>query len=649
MTRTRQPSEQTALDPHGPDDAGARRLRRIRPGRPRPDDAARPRPARRRRRRHPRPHDSEADVRRARPPRRRDHRRRPRRAGPGADPGGARQARRQGREVRRVPAASSCASWTATPRPSTASSRRSVPAARPASASTSCPGSPPSPPGRRMPVSPSRRSRPGAPRPRRRPSVSTRPATPRTTTPSCSSAAPTSIRAGLAGLLAAGRPAESPVALVDGARRCASRPSPTTLGDAERVFGGKEAFDVTMAVVSPNVDLRDEFSWFETKPLFGWKVLVPRTQAQAGPMVDRLAGYGATADVVPTISVEPPRTPQQMEKAVKGLVTGRYEWIGFTSVNAVRAVRERFEELGLDARAFAGLKVAAVGGVTADALREWGINPDLVPSGEQSAAGLLEDVAASSTRSSTRSTGSCCPAPTSRPRRSSPVCATWAGRSTTSRPTAPSAPRRRRQIRDAIKGGDYDAVVFTSSSTVRNLVGIAGKPHAATVVACTLASGLRCLPTPSRQCGSRPRSWYSRPVPRDPPRASVSALPGADAGLVALGVGEHPERRGRGRRSPGCRPPPALASIRACATSGGTRDVEVQPLPVGISESVCWNHRSAMCRRRPRVVVVGRTVRQPQDRLPERPDPHRSAVSSASSRTWTADGSAATPCRRPGR
>ena len=39
-------------------------------------------------------------------------------------------------------------------------------------------------------------------------------------------------------------------------------------------------------------------------------------------------------------------------------------------------------------------------------------------------------------------------------------------------------------VRDAIKGGDYDAVVFTSSSTARNLVGIAGKPHAATVVAC---------------------------------------------------------------------------------------------------------------------------------------------------------------------
>jgi len=293
-----------------------------------------------------------------------------------------------------------------------------------------------------------------------------------------------SIRAALAGLLAAGRPAESPVALTEQATTTSQASVATTLGAVDKVFAGKEPLAVTLAVVSPNVSLRDEFAWFETKPLFGWKVLVPRTQAQAGPMVDRLAAYGATADVVPTISVEPPRTPQQMEKAVKGLVTGRYEWIGFTSVNAVRAVRERFEEFGLDARAFAGLKVAAVGGTTAQALREWGINPDLVPSGEQSAAGLLEvwpefdevldpinrvllpraDIATETLVAGLRDMG-------------------WEVDDVTAYRTVRAAPPAA-GIRDAIKGGDYDAVLFTSSSTVRNLVGIAGKPHAATVVAC---------------------------------------------------------------------------------------------------------------------------------------------------------------------
>ncbi|MBC9822291.1 uroporphyrinogen-III synthase [Terrabacter sp. MAHUQ-38] len=293
-----------------------------------------------------------------------------------------------------------------------------------------------------------------------------------------------SIRAALGALLGAGRPAESLVVLTAHGTTVHQSSVTTSLGAADAVFAGKGALEVSLAVVSPNVALREEFSWFENKPLFGWKVLVPRTQAQAGSMVDRLAGYGATADVVPTISVEPPRTPQQMEKAVKGLVTGRYEWIGFTSVNAVRAVRERFEQFGLDARAFAGLKVAAVGGVTAEALREWGINPDLVPTGEQSAAGLLEawpefdevldpinrillpraDIATETLVAGLRDMG-------------------WEVDDVTAYRTVRAAPPAA-SIRDAIKGGDYDAVLFTSSSTVRNLVGIAGKPHAATVVAC---------------------------------------------------------------------------------------------------------------------------------------------------------------------
>jgi uroporphyrinogen III methyltransferase/synthase len=293
-----------------------------------------------------------------------------------------------------------------------------------------------------------------------------------------------SIRKALAGLLAAGRPGDALVALTTRPATVRQTSVSTTLDGVDKLFSGKEPVEPSLGVVSPNVADRAEFSWFETKPLFGWKVLVPRTQAQAGPMVDRLASYGATTDIVPTISVEPPRTPQQMEKAVKGLVTGRYEWIGFTSVNAVRAVRERFEEFGLDARAFAGLKVAAVGGVTAAALRDWGINPDLVPEGEQSANGLLEawpefdevldpinrvllpraDIATETLVAGLRDMG-------------------WEVDDVTAYRTVRAAPPPA-EIRDAIKSGDYDAVLFTSSSTVRNLVGIAGKPHASTVIAC---------------------------------------------------------------------------------------------------------------------------------------------------------------------
>jgi uroporphyrinogen III methyltransferase / synthase len=238
-----------------------------------------------------------------------------------------------------------------------------------------------------------------------------------------------------------------------------------------------------VAVVGEGVTAQAALSWFETKPLFGWRVLVPRTKEQSEEVCDLLRARGAVPEQVPTIAVEPPRTPQQMERAVKGLVTGRYQWIGFTSVNAVRAIREKFEEYGLDARAFAGVKVAAVGEQTAEALRAFGIMPDLVPDGEQSAEGLADawpvydevldpinrvllpraDIATEGLLTRLTELG-------------------WEAEDVTAYRTVRAAPPPA-PVREAIKGGGFDAVLFTSSSTVRNLIGIAGKPHAVTVIA----------------------------------------------------------------------------------------------------------------------------------------------------------------------
>jgi uroporphyrinogen III methyltransferase/synthase len=295
--------------------------------------------------------------------------------------------------------------------------------------------------------------------------------------------APDALAPALTGLRAAGRSLDTPVLLTERGTTTQQVSRVTTLGEAEASLAASTVHFPSLAVVGSSVALRSDLSWYETKPLFGWTVLLPRTKDQAGATSERLAFYGARADVVPTISVEPPRTPQQMDRAIRGLVTGRYEWVGFTSVNAVKAVREKFEESGLDARAFSGLKIAAVGGVTARALRDWGLEPDLVPSGEQSANGLLADwpeyddvldpinrvflpradIATDTLVAGLQQMG-------------------WEVDDVTAYRTVRAAPPAA-EVRDAIKSGAYDAVVFTSSSTVRNLVGIAGKPHPSTVVA----------------------------------------------------------------------------------------------------------------------------------------------------------------------
>lgn len=274
---------------------------------------------------------------------------------------------------------------------------------------------------------------------------------------------------------------------------CQQRSVESTLSGLvdKAVLTGPDASGVVGPLAGPlvvtlgrTVANRAKLNWWESRALYGWTVLVPRTKDQAGEMSDKLVGHGALPIEVPTIAVEPPRSPAQMERAVKGLVDGRFQWVVFTSTNAVRAVWEKFNEFGLDARAFAGVKIACVGQATAERVRAFGINPELVPTGEQSSLGLLDefppyddifdpvnrvllpraDIATETLAEGLRERG-------------------WEIEDVTAYRTVRAAPPPA-STREMIKTGGFDAVCFTSSSTVRNLVGIAGKPHARTIVAC---------------------------------------------------------------------------------------------------------------------------------------------------------------------
>jgi uroporphyrinogen III methyltransferase/synthase len=295
--------------------------------------------------------------------------------------------------------------------------------------------------------------------------------------------------------------------------------------------GGPERTPVpAVAVVGPTVRSREKLSWWENRALFGWTVLVPRTKEQAGALSAMLAAHGAVPLEVPTIAVEPPRTPAPMDRALRGLVSGRYAWIAFTSTNAVRAVREKIEEYGLDARAFAGVKIATVGEVTAEAIRAWGMEPDLVPADQQSSEGLLADwppfdsvldpldrvflpradIATETLVAGLKERG-------------------WEVDDVTAYRTVRAAPPAA-PIREALKGGGVDAVLFTSSSTVRNLVGIAGKPHESTVIA---AIGPQTAAT-ARELGLRVDVESAEP--------NVPALVEALAGFARERRAEAPEQ-----------------------------------------------------------------------------------------------------------
>src|SRR5690625_4931511 len=175
-----------------------------------------------------------------------------------------------------------------------------------------------------------------------------------------------------------------------------------------------------------------------------------------------------------------------MDRATQGLVRGAYGWVAFTSPHTVRAVRDRFEDIGLDARVVAGVKIASVAGPTLEALQEWGIEPDLTPDedAQPGVEGLAESWAAyDDIVDPVRGVLVLNAEVPTEPLVESLTKGGWDVDEVVAYRTVRAAPPPE-AVRDGIKRGRYDAVLFSSSSTVRNLVGIAGKPHATTVIIC---------------------------------------------------------------------------------------------------------------------------------------------------------------------
>jgi uroporphyrinogen III methyltransferase/synthase len=191
----------------------------------------------------------------------------------------------------------------------------------------------------------------------------------------------------VAQLRRSGWEARTPAAVIQQGTTPAQRTVVGTLADiAERAAGLEPP---AVLVVGATVALRDALNWFERLPFFGKRVLVTRAREQAGKLAVDLAARGAEPVVLPTIAVRPLDSPEALDAALRHL--GEFHWVLFTSANAVRAVWERVRALGLDARAFAGVRVGAIGTATAASLLEVGLQADFVPQRHTSAA-ILEEI-----------------------------------------------------------------------------------------------------------------------------------------------------------------------------------------------------------------------------------------------------------------
>jgi uroporphyrinogen III methyltransferase/synthase len=188
-------------------------------------------------------------------------------------------------------------------------------------------------------------------------------------------------------LMEHGRAAETPVALIRWGTRPEQEVLLGTLADiADKAR--KAAFKApAITVVGDVVTLRDKLRWFDNRPLFGRGIMVTRAADQAGEFSCLLAGHGAQVYECPTIRIVPPESFSELDGAIATLPS--YDWLIFTSANAVGSFFARLHEKGLDSRAIGSCRVCAVGPKTAAALSPYGITADLIPA-DYKAEGVIE-------------------------------------------------------------------------------------------------------------------------------------------------------------------------------------------------------------------------------------------------------------------
>ena len=219
------------------------------------------------------------------------------------------------------------------------------------------------------------------------------------------------------------------------------------------------------------------------RPLAGRRILITRAREQASRFRSLLEGAGAEVIEIPAIRIEPPESWEPLDSAIAELK--QFQWVVFTSVNGVENFRQRMATNGMDLGALARRQVAAIGPATAEALKELGVSPRVVPD-EYRAEGLLERLrahirpgdrvllprAAETRDLLVKELG----------RLGADVTEVAAYRTVAVREGAPL-------LRRALESGTVDVVTFTSSSTVRHLVAMFAPGEAATllrhvVVAC---------------------------------------------------------------------------------------------------------------------------------------------------------------------
>lgn len=179
-------------------------------------------------------------------------------------------------------------------------------------------------------------------------------------------------------LLAAGKPADTPVAVVRRVSFPDQQRWDTTLGQLAALVEERRLRPPAVFILGDVSTHAKTWSWFEKRPMFGQTVLVTRPLNQADDLARPLAELGARVLVQPAISIEPPASGWSAVDSVLEQIE-RFDWVVFSSANGVRFFLDRLPAIGRDLRQLGKTKIACIGSGTAAEVASYRLTADLIP------------------------------------------------------------------------------------------------------------------------------------------------------------------------------------------------------------------------------------------------------------------------------
>jgi uroporphyrinogen III methyltransferase / synthase len=275
-------------------------------------------------------------------------------------------------------------------------------------------------------------------------------------------------------LIENGMPAETPAATIQWGTMPDQRTVVSTIQRLVQDVADAGLRAPAITIIGKVVELRKTLAWFERRPLFGQTIVVTRSRHQASELTQKLETLGASVIEAPTIELYEPADKRPIDATLTE--AGKFDWVCFTSVNGVTAARKRLAELGFDARIFGKSKLAAIGDSTRAAIEsELCLKVDLCPKSfvaEALADALIQRNEVAGRRFLLLR------ADIARPLLRDKLLQNGAAevQDVAIYETRPAS-ELPRGLKESLSAGKIRWITFSSSSTVRNLVGLLGADY----------------------------------------------------------------------------------------------------------------------------------------------------------------------------